>query len=96
MRCESPDARWLAIQSLDRTRTNWKLHLLNFQTDQIEVITSAYRFAFPDYDWSANGQWLLRIDRDFLYLLAPDHDYQRDAFPNCSFAGWVNDQSNRQ
>jgi Tol biopolymer transport system component len=89
----SPGGRWLAVQSLDRTRTCWQLHLLNLHSNQTETFTSVYRFAYPDYDWSANGRWLLRIDRELLYLIAPDHDYQQvifHGFPNCFFAAWVN------
>lgn len=95
----SPDDRWLAVQSLDRTRTKWQLHLLNLQTNQTLVVNSNYRFAYPDYDWSTDGRWLLRIDREFLYLLAPDHDYQQvffHGFPNCFSAAWVNEEVNFQ
>lgn len=93
----SPGGRWLAVQSLDRTRTCWQLHLLNLHSNQTETFTSVYRFAYPDYDWSANGRWLLRIDRELLYLIAPDPDYQQvifHGFPNCFFAAWVKDKVN--
>jgi len=89
----SPDGRWLALQSFARPKTLWQLHLHEVATRQTRVLTSSYIFAFPGFDWSADGRWLLRVEDGFLHVLAPAHDYEQmivHDFPGCNFAAWIN------
>ena len=89
----SPDGRWLVLQSFARPKTLWQLHLHDVASGQTHALTSSYIFAFPGFDWSADGRWLLRVEEGFLHVLAPAHDYEQmivHDFPGCNFAAWIN------
>ena len=89
----SPDGRWLTIQSFDPRSTEWELYLHDVNTGETHTFTSDYLFTFPGYDWSADGQWLVRADDGYLHLIAPDSGYHAiivHDFYSCKFAGWIN------
>lgn len=89
----SPDGHWLVVQSFARPKTAWQLHLYGIATGETHVLTSSYIFAFPGFDWSADGQWLLRVEGGFLHVLAPAYNYEQmivHDFPGCNFAAWIN------
>lgn len=91
----SPNGRWLTVQSFARSGSDWDLHLLNGETGRIVSYRSNYPFLFPGYDWSADGQWLLRVENGFIQLIAPDEDYQEilvHDHASCNFAAWINPQ----
>ncbi|HET7090345.1 MAG TPA: hypothetical protein VFL17_17035, partial [Anaerolineae bacterium] len=93
----SPDSRWLITSSSDFARFTWSLILHDIGRSETRTLTSlsqaGYLHAFPEYEWSSNGQWLLVLDDGVLWLIAPDHDYQRTIVPQspgCTLAAWVN------
>ncbi len=93
----SPDGRWLLMDDLDRTRSMWSIHVYDVNGGDAKTFTFALpansSYAFPTYEWSADGRWLAILSDGILHLVAPDHDYQHSALPDspgCIFAAWVN------
>lgn len=89
----SPDGRWLTIQSFAESKTERQLHLLEVSTGNAVAFHSGFLLLLPGYDWSADGEWLLRIDNGFVQLIAPAYDYQEVVVHDnavCNFATWIN------
>ena len=59
----SPDGQWLTLQSYDSYQFLWQLNLHNNLTGEVHTVTSNHLTSFPGYDWSADGQWLIRVGR---------------------------------
>ncbi len=85
---------WLALVQLDSDAGKSLLTLYNLQQPQ-----TMHRFSSPDndllnsFDWSADGQWLVRGEKDFTALFAPAYDYQQIFVSEtdlCIFAAWGN------
>jgi hypothetical protein len=88
----SPDRRWLTLNSFDNRSSDWQLHLYDSFTGRGQTLSSAYPFTINGHAWSANGQWLLRVQDGFLHMLAPGEGDQliiNHEFSNCSFATWT-------
>ncbi|MEM7116974.1 MAG: hypothetical protein AAF614_31370, partial [Chloroflexota bacterium] len=88
----SPDGRWLTVQAFARSDANWELHLYDLVDGQTAVLRSNYVYTLPGYDWSADGNWLLRVDDGFVHLYAPQTGDSRLLVhdqPRCNFAAWV-------
>ena len=89
----SPDGRWLFVHSVERSAASWYLHLYDNQTGERLVYSSESTLAFPGYDLSADGAWLVRVDEGFLHLIPLHGGRQRlvaHDFAHCSAAVWVN------
>ena len=89
----SADGRWLFIHSVERRTASWHLHLYNGQTGESLAYSSESTLAFPGYDLSADGAWLVRVDEGFLHLIPLHGGRQRlvaHDFAHCSAAVWVN------
>jgi hypothetical protein len=86
----SPDGQWLTLKSNGPRLYHY--YLYHIESGQERVIASSHATAFPNFDWSADGRWLLRLDRGFVQLLAPAEGYQTlllHDFNQCQFAAWV-------
>jgi len=89
----SPDGRWLFVHSVQQRGSGWHLHLYNIQTGDILTYSSETVLAFPGYDLSADGAWLVRVDEGFIHLIPLNGGRQRLAahdFAHCYAAVWVN------
>ena len=89
----SADGRWLFVHSVDRNTSSWHLHLYNIQTGDILTYSTETTLAFPGYDLSADGAWLVRVDDGFLHLIPLHGGRQRlvaHDFAHCYAAVWVN------
>ena len=90
----SPDGRWLVLKTSARTGGDSNLYVHDIAANQTNLFPSTYPYGFPGYDWSADGQWLLRVENGFLHLVAPAYNYHQflvHDFPSCKFAAWVQD-----
>ncbi|MFQ5398442.1 MAG: TolB family protein [Anaerolineae bacterium] len=88
----SPDGRWLTVKSFAPTGTTWQLTLLDTLTDEQRLLTTDYPFAFPGFDWSADGRWLLLVGDGYLHLYAPAQEAHRlivHEYDRCNFAAWI-------
>ena len=88
----SADGRWLFVHSVDRSAGSWYLHLYDIQTGKSQVYSSESTLAFPGYDLSADGAWLVRVDEGFLHLIPLHEGRQRlvaHDFAHCYAAVWV-------
>ena len=89
----SADGRWLFVHSVDRNTSSWHVHLYNIQTGDILTYSTETTLAFPGYDLSADGAWLVRVDDGFLHLIPLHGGRQRlvpHDFAHCYAAVWVN------
>ena len=89
----SPDGQWVLFNSYAPESASAVLYLLHLDSSTTQTITSTNPYSYPGYDWSADGNWLLRVEDGFIHLLAPEHQYQRLLVhdqPNCNYAAWVN------
>jgi len=71
--------------------TTRQLTLLDTLTDKQRVLTTDYPFAFPGFDWSADGRWLLLVGDGYLHLYAPAQEAHRlivHEYARCNFAAW--------
>ena len=62
----SADGRWLFVHSVDQRASSWHLHLYNIRTGDILTYSAERTMAYPGYDLSADGEWLVRVDDGFL------------------------------
>ena len=88
----SVDGRWLFVHSVDRNTDSWHLHLYDSETGESQVYSSESTLAFPGYDLSADGAWLVRVDEGFLHLIPLHEGRQRlvaHDFAHCYAAVWV-------
>lgn len=88
----SPDGRWLFVHSIERSAADWHLHLYNSQTEESLTFSSGSALAFPGYDLSADGAWLVRVDEGFIHLVPLHGGRQRlvaHDFDPCYAAVWV-------
>jgi hypothetical protein len=89
----SADGRLLFVHSVDRRASSWHLHLYNIRTGDILTYSAENTMAFPGYDLSADGEWLVRVDDGFLHLIPLNGGRQRlvaHDFAHCYAAVWVN------
>ncbi len=89
----SPDGRWLFVHSVQHRGSGWHLHLHNNQTGDILTYSTEISLAFPGYDLSADGAWLVRVDEGFIHLIPLNSGRQRlvaHDFAHCYAAVWVN------
>ena len=89
----SADGRWLFVHSIERRASGWHLHLHNNQTGEILTYSSESSLAFPGYDLSADGAWMVRVDDGFIHLIPLNGGRQRlvtHDFAHCYAAVWVN------
>jgi dipeptidyl aminopeptidase/acylaminoacyl peptidase len=88
----SADGRLLFVHSVDRRASSWHLHLYNIRTGDILTYSAENTMAFPGYDLSADGEWLVRVDDGFLHLIPLNGGRQRlvaHDFAHCYAAVWV-------
>lgn len=92
----TPDGRHLTVVRFADSVTNtWVLYVHDIVRGETRVITMnypVYPSPFPFYDWSADGNWLLLVDKGFLRLIAPDYEYERiitHDFAACRYPAWV-------
>lgn len=99
----SPDGRWLALTGSDNNEyradsTTGILYVHNIAANETQTYISQFaNFVLsPQYDWSADGRWLLFVvDDRILSLVAPDYHYQwvfAHDQRNCSSMNWINRQ----
>jgi hypothetical protein len=89
----SPDARWLVTTTFAHTATLSELFLYDMFTGKTQLLGSNHLFSALEYDWSADSQWLLRLEDGFLHLMSPLDGTQRvvvHELPGCAYAAWVN------
>lgn len=90
----SPNGRFMqAVELKDERQT---LHLLDTETGKLQSFPLANGIYYQDYDWSADGNWMLLADGDELSLIAPAHAYIRKVYSpatSCNTAVWVNRDS---
>lgn len=87
----SPNGRWLTTTTNSYRHPARSLYLYDLYTGELQVLPA------PNtqlrYDWSADGEWLLRSEEGYLSLYAPAHYYRRLIFhpyEECSYVAWVN------
>jgi hypothetical protein len=92
----SPDGRWLMLNINPPTPANtiplWQQYLYDTRTDLLSILSFDSSFIYPEQDWSADGQWLVRLGDGFLLLSAPGHSYQQvilHPFFDCTNVVWV-------
>jgi hypothetical protein len=86
----SPDGQWLLLKS--NGPRLYHFYLYHVESGQERIMTSNHMSAFPNFDWSADGRWLLRLEQGFVHLSAPAEGYQTlllHEFNQCQFAAWV-------
>lgn len=89
----SPDGSWLFVHSIERRASGWHLHLHNNQTGDTLTYSSESSLAFPGYDLTADGAWMVRLDDGFIHLIPLNGGRQRlvsHDFAHCYAAVWVN------
>ncbi|MCI0397817.1 MAG: hypothetical protein L0322_23170, partial [Chloroflexi bacterium] len=78
----SPDGRWLAL-AVNNLFVDGQMALYLYDLEggrwwvQPQPFGDSGSPQIWPYDWSADGQWLLRAEGSMLALLAPAHDYAR-------------------
>ncbi len=88
----SADGRWLFVHSVERSTDSWHLHLYDNESGGSQTYSSESTLAFPGYDLSADGAWLVRVDEGFLHLIPLQGGRQRlvaHSFAHCYAAVWV-------
>ena len=89
----SADGRWLFVHSVERSTDSWHLHLYDNETGESQGYSSESTLAFPGYDLSGDGAWLVRVDEGFIHLIPLHEGRQRlvaHDFARCYAAVWVN------
>ncbi|MCB0037880.1 MAG: PD40 domain-containing protein, partial [Anaerolineales bacterium] len=90
----SPDGRWLVWQS----RGTANSYLFNTETaEQVHTYPNPIGINNNNthyFNWSADGQWLLRFDQGFMTLNAPTYEYTNivpypDGTQLCTSGGWI-------
>ncbi|MCB8945571.1 MAG: hypothetical protein H6658_17620 [Ardenticatenaceae bacterium] len=92
----SPDGNWLSVTTFAHTSTLSDLFLYHIPTGQSQTLGSNHLFSALEYDWSANSQWLLRLEDSFIHLIEPATGQQKifiHELSGCSYAAWVHSQS---
>lgn len=102
----SPDGRWLMLssteQSVNGSRT-WALYLHDIDRNQTTVYRSDIsEFVLEEtnlevltgYDWSQDGQWLVKVGDGTIDLIAPAHDREERIThefntPTCPIVSWT-------
>ena len=86
----SPDGRWLLVNTWNDATRNDDVHLIDLPGHERQTFpASAFRML-----WSADSQWLVQPEGEYLLLRAPAYDYKRlllHDFSDCYSAHWVND-----
>jgi hypothetical protein len=89
----SADGNWLATTAFAHTNTLSELFLYHIPSGHAQILGSNHAFSALEYDWSADSQWLLRLENGFLHLIEPLSGAQKifvHDLPGCRFAAWVN------
>lgn len=89
----SADGNWLTAATFAHTTTLSDLFLYHIPSGYSQTLGSNQTLSALDYDWSANSQWLLRLESGFLHLLEPISGAQKiyvHDLSGCRFAAWVN------
>jgi hypothetical protein len=99
----SPDGHWLMVSSAEHEGDSdfWVLHLHDINKNQTKTFRSDVThfersgLIWTGYDWSRDGEWLIKINEGALDLIAPAHDYVqkiRHDFPSprCQIVAWTN------
>jgi hypothetical protein len=89
----SADGNWLTITTFAHTNTLSDLFLYHIPSGHSQILGSNQAFSALEYDWSADSQWLLRLENGFLHLIEPISGAQKvfvHDLPDCNFAAWVN------
>ncbi|MDE0141185.1 MAG: hypothetical protein OXI80_00240 [Caldilineaceae bacterium] len=89
----SVDGRWLFVHSVGERARGWHLYLYNIRTGDTLTYSSDTALAFPGYDLSADGAWLVRVDEGYIHLIPLNGGRQRlvaHDFAHCYAAVWVN------
>ncbi len=85
---------WLALAQLESDTGKSYLTLYDLpQPQPIRQFISPDHTLANNFDWSADGQWLVRGEANFTALYAPAYDYQQIFVPEadfCSYAAWGN------
>lgn len=87
----SPNGRWLTTTTNGYRHPARTLYLYDLLTGELQTLPAPNTLL--RYDWSADGEWLLRSEEGYLSLYAPAHHYRRLIFhpyEDCSFVAWVN------
>lgn len=69
----SPDGHWLLMEATERLGLDGGLYL--YSPDQ-NLIFPIQTDPLTSYGWSADSQWFWLVQNEYLYLLAPDHNYR--------------------
>ncbi len=88
----SADGRWLFVHSVGQRARGWHLYLYNIRTGGVLNYSSDTALAFPGYDLSADGAWLVRVDEGYIHLIPLNGGRQRlvaHDFAHCYAAVWV-------
>jgi hypothetical protein len=94
----SPDGRWwtLSTHADPGVGPEWALYLHHIESNRTRLLAfNPIPYVGHSYDWSADGQWLLKVDSGTISLIAPAHDYQELILINpsmCTSAVWVHEQ----
>jgi hypothetical protein len=99
----SPDGRYLVVTGVDSDsdlqfseNRRSDLYLVDLETVQVQTFAGTNLGFAPanTYDWSADGQWLVIVQKNqMLTLAAPAYDYQqfiRHNWGDCANAVWLN------
>ncbi len=85
---------WLAVAQIDSGSGKSYLTLYDLpQPQPIRQFSSPNHTLVSNFDWAADGQWLVRGEANFTALFAPASNYQRIFVPDadfCSYAAWGN------
>ena len=85
----SPDGRWLVISTWNAAARVNDVHLIDLPGNERQTFpASGFRML-----WSADSQWLVQPEGDYLLLRAPAYDYKQlvlHDFSDCYSAYWVN------
>lgn len=93
----SPDGRWLTLSATGPNRPGiaplWQQYLYDLESGSLRTLSFDPFFVFPEQQWSADSQWLVRLGSGFLHLSAPAYNYQQVIelpFFDCTNVVWVN------
>lgn len=85
----SPNGRWLVISTWNAAERNNDVHLIDLLDHETQTFAaSGFRLL-----WSADSQWLVQPEGEYLLLRAPAYNYKRlllHDYSNCYSAHWVN------
>jgi hypothetical protein len=92
----SPEGRWLTVESYGDIDFEWQLDIYHLDSGQHLTYRSAQSRSQAAYDWSADGRWLMRLQENFIHLIAPEAGYDHlllSDFTACGFGAWVEQRS---